>query len=492
MQHQLRTATLRIIRAHDFSRTSNTAVHALVDLLARFLDLVAGTTSEHAQLAGRTSANFYDALMALEEVGIDLDEIIQWRRMDGSMLSEYRRTTQEGIVGLSGEYSLQRRSGRDINDYSDALKVGKSSHHQQPVLFEYREVLEDVETPDSPALESLPSPTLIPSTPDVDMNINTLSEPHSPDSDAFSPAPQAMLPLPNMNAWTTLVSHHPHDHLPPWPGEAEIMVFDEDHHPSLPEQSARSLPFASGEQPFPAVRSRRILRSQVNPHPLIPLYDEPVPYQTSANGHELFPLLPDHPHRDEAPPAPSTHPYLLIAMQTAQENANSGGSPNPARLVISSTLSAAAAMRYNSSDSLFACSSPPPPRNLAPAPSYAVPQNPQAPTVLLPPPQPRSIRSVISDSLDPQPSHLSTHMHALDERVVKAGVQERSTVLVPPTAFVENGKPLLYGRAVRAPWNKPNGQPSRSDRPSGLTDALLFSTWGTVEKKPDEEIAPTR
>lgn len=381
---------------------------------------------------------------------------------------------------------------RGFTSIPDALKVGKSSHHQQPILFEYREVLEEVESPDSPVLDSLPSPTLIPTTPDVDMNIDALSEPHSPYSDAFSPAPQAVLPLPNMNAWNTLISHHPHDHLPPWPGEVESLGFDEDHPPSLPEQSGRPHSFVSGEQPFPAVRSRRIPRSQVNPHPFVPLYDEPVPYPISASGHELFPLLPDHPHRDEAPLAPSTHPFLLIAMQTAQENANAGGSPNPARLSISSTLSAAAAMRYNSSDSLFACSSPPPPRNLAPAPSYAVPQNPQAPTVLLPPSQPRSIRSVISDSLDPQPPHLATHMHALDERVVKPGVQERSTVLIPPTAFVENGRPLLYGRAVRAPWNKPSGQPSRSDRPSGLTDALLYSTWGTVEKKPDEETPPAR
>lgn len=450
---------------------------------------MATATSEHAQLAGRTSANFYDALIALEEVGIELDEILDWRRLDGPILAEYHPTNHDRIAGLSGKYSLEHESWRGVlKTASDALKVGRGSHHQQPILFEYREVPQDVETPNSPVLESLPSPTLIPSSPGVDMDINALSDPSSPESDAFSPAPQAPLPHPNMHAWTTLVSHHPHDHLPPWPGEADTLPHDGDSHLSLPEHGGRSLPFASGEQLLPAVRSRRVLRSQINHHPSIPLYDDPVPYQISAGGHELFTLLPDNPHRDEAPPAPSTHPFLLIAMQTAQENANAGGSPNPARLAISSTLSAAAAMRYNSSDSLFACSSPPPPRSLAPAPSYAVPQNPQAPTVLLPPPQPRSIRSAISDSLDPQPSHLSTHMHALDERVVKPGVQERSTVLTPPTAFVENGQPLLYGKAVRAPWNKPNGQPSRSDRPSGLTDALLYSTWGTAEKKPDEEI----
>lgn len=41
--------------------------------------------------------------MALQEVGIDVDEIIQWRRMDGPMLSEYGRITQDETTGLSGE-----------------------------------------------------------------------------------------------------------------------------------------------------------------------------------------------------------------------------------------------------------------------------------------------------------------------------------------------------------------------------------------------------
>jgi hypothetical protein len=79
-------------------------------------------------------------------------------------------------------------------------------------------------------------------------------------------------------------------------------------------------------------------------------------------------------------------------------------------------------------------------------------------------------------------------MDALAERVVKPGVQDRSSMILPPVAFVDNGTPYLYGNPVRAAWNKANGQQSRSDKPSGLTDALLFKTWPTAQKSPEEEL----
>ena len=227
------------------------------------------------------------------------------------------------------------------------------------------------------------------------------------------------------------------------------------------------------------------VRQERNSHSL--LYQEPALYSEFTAGQELFAQLPEPPDRENLAPTAWTHPFLLIAMQSAQENM-AAGNANPARLAISSTMSAVATMRYAASDSLFSSSLPPSPRCLAPAPPHPIPQHTSAPTTLLPPPQPRSIRSQLSDALHPQPGSLSTHIGALAERVVKPGVQDRSSMILPPIAFVDNGTPYLYGNPIRAAWNKANGQQSRSDKPSALTDALLYKTWPTVQKNPEEEL----
>lgn len=99
-QH-LQSATLRALRAHEFSKTSSNAVSVLVDLVSRFLDLLAASTAEHAQFAGRTSANLHDALEAFEELGIDVGEVLEWRRRDAPALSQYASTMPEPTLAGS-------------------------------------------------------------------------------------------------------------------------------------------------------------------------------------------------------------------------------------------------------------------------------------------------------------------------------------------------------------------------------------------------------
>lgn len=90
VHRELTTATRHILRAHDFSKCSSTATDTIVDLLSRFLELVATSTGEYAQLAGRDSANIFDGISALEEVGFGVEETLKWCRRDGPFLSNYR------------------------------------------------------------------------------------------------------------------------------------------------------------------------------------------------------------------------------------------------------------------------------------------------------------------------------------------------------------------------------------------------------------------
>lgn len=104
-RQNLQSVTLRILRAHEFARTSSVAVSVLVDLVSRFLDLLATSTTEHAQFAGRNSANLYDALDAFEELGIDMAEMLEWRRRDAHVLSQYASTLPEPT--LAGQQALK-------------------------------------------------------------------------------------------------------------------------------------------------------------------------------------------------------------------------------------------------------------------------------------------------------------------------------------------------------------------------------------------------
>lgn len=77
-------------------------------------------------------------------------------------------------------------------------------------------------------------------------------------------------------------------------------------------------------------------------------------------------------------------------------------------------------------------------------------------------------------------------------------------LLAPPPPFVlEVGQPpLLYGRPVKAPWNKNlpgaggsggargagGGPAGGSERPGILTDAVLYATWPVSVKGPEDEL----
>jgi histone H3/H4 len=71
----LESVTLKTLHAHAFSRASSQATNVLTDLLARYLFLLAQTCAQYAQHANRTALTPHDALSALAELGIDIEEL---------------------------------------------------------------------------------------------------------------------------------------------------------------------------------------------------------------------------------------------------------------------------------------------------------------------------------------------------------------------------------------------------------------------------------
>jgi histone H3/H4 len=70
-----RVAVAQIAELAGFDAAHDSAVDILADLLQRYLANVCGAAHEYAELAGRTSSNALDTLLALEDLGVSPDEL---------------------------------------------------------------------------------------------------------------------------------------------------------------------------------------------------------------------------------------------------------------------------------------------------------------------------------------------------------------------------------------------------------------------------------
>lgn len=88
-QKLLESATQRTLHAHSFSRSSSQASSVLTDLLSRYLTLLTSTCAKYAQHAGRTGLTVHDAIGALNELGVGVDELSDYCATEGKELNRY-------------------------------------------------------------------------------------------------------------------------------------------------------------------------------------------------------------------------------------------------------------------------------------------------------------------------------------------------------------------------------------------------------------------
>lgn len=85
----LETIILKTLHAHSFTRSSTQASLALTDLLSQYLVLLATTCSQYAQHAGRLNITVRDAMSALDELGVSMDELHEYCGTEGDELARY-------------------------------------------------------------------------------------------------------------------------------------------------------------------------------------------------------------------------------------------------------------------------------------------------------------------------------------------------------------------------------------------------------------------
>lgn len=89
----LHTTTTRTLHAHNFNKSSTQATHTLTDALSRYLAVLAETCAQYAQHAGRTGVTIRDALAALEEIGVGVDELREYAESEARDMVRYTGQT---------------------------------------------------------------------------------------------------------------------------------------------------------------------------------------------------------------------------------------------------------------------------------------------------------------------------------------------------------------------------------------------------------------
>lgn len=95
------STTHRALHAHSFSRSSSQASGVLTDLLSRYLQLLASSCVKYAQHAGRASITIRDAVCALDELGVGVDELSEYCTLEGMELGRHYRPSARRIEELS-------------------------------------------------------------------------------------------------------------------------------------------------------------------------------------------------------------------------------------------------------------------------------------------------------------------------------------------------------------------------------------------------------
>jgi histone H3/H4 len=111
-----RVAVAQIAELAGFDAAHDSAVDILADLLQRYLANVCGAAHEYAELAGRTSSNALDTLLALEDLGVSPDELNTYCGLVLQVRPRRRRGGEGGVsaggLGRGGGEGGGRRQRR--------------------------------------------------------------------------------------------------------------------------------------------------------------------------------------------------------------------------------------------------------------------------------------------------------------------------------------------------------------------------------------------
>lgn len=420
----LHTTTTRTLHAHNFNKSSTQATHTLTGVLSRYLALLAETCAQYAQHAGRTGVTVRDALAALEEIGIGIDDLREYVEGEAREMVRYtaqtaRRTDELGDI--NGEFRHCSLLS-PINSYPmvAAISEGLKQDHTDGMQLVYAPIPDvDLSWLSGDEDEGQESETQVDigmveenaglmheKELDVDFDAirssevhGDLSSPHLPPSPVSPPHARKRARTSNWNP-----PDHIPDFLPPFPGhvvspppsplQETAMLHEEPTSSSNEAKAAQLVPLASIpssttltslKQPKrePLLEPQSIVRPPSPPLPAASTssssYLTAVPYEHSSLSSAPEWHLPKPPPHVSAPAVSSTLPALLSSHSYLQSSSLSTPSlqpPNPLRHGLAMMLLGVSSRAYSPAATLFASGNTntcaPMPRRAAPLATHAV------------------------------------------------------------------------------------------------------------------------
>ncbi|TFY78282.1 hypothetical protein EWM64_g5730 [Hericium alpestre] len=540
----LDSVTAKTLHAHSFARSSTQASLTLTDLLSRYLLLLSSTCAQYAQHAGRTDLSVRDAVCALGELGVSVEELSEYCQYEGEELAKY------------AGHSAKRLE--DLNSFKASLSVGLPPAREAMSLI-YGPVPDELQESSDDEYEEMSEGS------QLDVNMDELEKQEAfgttaaEDSDAMildnvapiqrltpttprrtpsPPLPLSPVSNPSSPARKRARTDHwcppPHipDYLPPFPSDR-----------TSPAPEAFTLDLPSQSTPPPQVSPVKTERPPIPHLPIqpssggLPDYLTAVPYHESSLASAPEWHLPSAPPPSSGPtassiarlPTPQLQPSLLAAYHhvlTHPPPAN----PNAAnaarhRVAVALLQQAQKATRWEPADTLYAATAPNAPAVAAIGPTYPIPIDKTLPgedgsrekaeekerRSNLPPVPPRSLAQ---ERLAPLASQQSSRIPELARLVLPGSVLSRTTRLGHPP-FIQGDTSIVHRPSVPAPWNSapaaatpapvpgkgkealangvPNGKAKdaaeKEEKP--LPDARYYATW-QFEQKSYKEPLPLR
>ncbi|KZP09617.1 hypothetical protein FIBSPDRAFT_801981 [Athelia psychrophila] len=512
----LESAVHRTLHAHAFSRSSSQASLVLTDLLSRYLTLLASTCAKYAQHAGRTDLTPQDALCALNEMGVNMEEVDEYRSTEAVELARYAANTArrvEELKDFTSHLSEGLERERDAiplvyAPWTDDLALEEDDSEDDEDGEEQLDV-----TPEE--LEQQPIPNGIHTTmKDIQPRTSTPPLPLSPISNVSSP------PRKRKRADSYTASYIPH-FLPPYP--SDTAAIDRPPSPRSPHPLAPSqLPPIKVERPTSPL-------PQLSTPTYASDYFTSVPYSHSSlsatpEGHlpsfrpprQSQSNLPRQPTLQTQPTLFAAYHHILTRPVPPPSSTANGSRHKVAMALLALTQNSP---RWEPPNTLYSSSAPSAPRVSVIGPTFptlisdvpsglgdlkAVDADRERKANLLPLP-PRAVFS--NERITPLISQQSSRIPELARHVLPGSVHSRTTRLAHPPPLFRGSQRLLYGPGVNAPWNANTGPTTvaatpltakvkdnttsngiLNAAPRPIPDARLHTTWDAETKRYNEAL----
>ncbi|KAG6820539.1 hypothetical protein H0H93_015710 [Arthromyces matolae] len=454
----LESATHRTLHAQAFSRSSSQASLVLTDLLSRYLALLTSTCAKYATHAGRTNITVHDALGALGELGVGIDELREYAGSEGKEL---------------GRYAIwSARRVEDLVELKAQLKDGTKMDRDDIIPLIYAPYLEVETDSDEEEEEECGE----------EENFIRIRSFHDMDDQRISPPPSKR---PRTTNWQS--PDHIPDFLPPFPALTPAETPDPTPARDVPQPAFEPPPpvTSTGVNPPAAAltatsASDYLMQVPYEQSSLAQVGEWHLPSQRSHDAHAHTTLIETEPALVKAYHHILTHPPLAQVPQ-----------PTLSRYKVSMGLLKLleTAPRWDVADTLYGSVAPNTPKVPSIGPTYPIPVGDNNAQEKFPPTLPRAVNA--AERIAPMASQQGSRIHELARSVLPPPIVSRVSRLTHPPPLQRGTKLLVYGGGVPAPWNAnalPAGDVKDKEDPEGktnkaaLSDARLFATW-EVETK---------